>query len=258
MLFICSFAVALAYGPLAAEALRLFPSPGVISANVPAACREALSTDIACTGESCVTALCVITGDALHRSAAAEGAAPPYRTFSAPSTSAAARPSTACCRTRNTSRVAARSPMNLVWGYDMAGFGDGRVTPESFSTLLSRCGASPTKYTYTHTPLPLPTSTRNATDEVPPAPTCRGTVYTVKQGDTCASISSASSVATDRLIALNALDYSCSCLAPGTQLCLQDTCTLYTVQPGDTCTTLLANKTFHHCPALVLEPDDPV
>lgn len=83
--------------------------------------------------------------------------------------------------------------------------------------------------------------------------------YTVKEGDTCNSISAANKVSTYQLATINKgyIDSQCSNLEPGANICLgyenEDCSTTYVVQAKDTCeqinadhsidfTTLLANN----------------
>lgn len=68
-----------------------------------------------------------------------------------------------------------------------------------------------------------------------PNPTCSGTKYTVGAQDTCQSISVAKSIAIDRLIIDNNLDYNCTTLKAGNTLCLGATCALQTVTNNQTC-----------------------
>lgn len=51
-------------------------------------------------------------------------------------------------------------------------------------------------------------------------------------------------MATDCLIEVNHLDYSCSSLTPGTSLCIKDTCTVYTVNANETCQDIVRGQTF--------------
>ncbi|KAK4442512.1 hypothetical protein QBC34DRAFT_444120 [Podospora aff. communis PSN243] len=81
---------------------------------------------------------------------------------------------------------------------------------------------------------------------LPPAPeqpniTCfSGCLYTVSEGDTCASIARSQGVAYDRFVYQNGLDWECRHpLTPGTELCIGRSCTLYEVQEGDTCASVL-------------------
>ena len=74
--------------------------------------------------------------------------------------------------------------------------------------------------------------------------TCTGTPYTVTSSDTCLSISQAKSIATDRLITENGLDYNCTSLKAGTTLCLGQTCALKTITLNETCADITANENF--------------
>lgn len=56
-----------------------------------------------------------------------------------------------------------------------------------------------------------------------------GTQVKVKQGDTCDSIASANSMAIDRFLYLNSIDYNCKTLYVGSDVCIRDGCKLHTV-----------------------------
>jgi spore germination protein YaaH len=66
-----------------------------------------------------------------------------------------------------------------------------------------------------------------------PTPTCGGSQYVVKPGDTLESVSIAQKVATDTLLNRNGLSYD-GFPANGT-LCIENTCTVYVVKTNDTC-----------------------
>lgn len=69
-------------------------------------------------------------------------------------------------------------------------------------------------------------------------------MYEVKDGDTCGSIALANSMATDRLIDVNKLDYQCTVLKPGMDLCIQDKCQLATFEENQTCEDITENRGF--------------
>ncbi|KZF20520.1 carbohydrate-binding module family 50 protein [Xylona heveae TC161] len=122
-------------------------------------------------------------------------------------------------------------------------YGRAIVNPDSFSSQLSSCSVPATSYPYS-TPASTPTATSNST--APTAtPYCSGDTYTVQSGDTCVSIGQANSVATDRLISQNNLDYNCTTLQPGDELCLGSTCQLQTVQQNQTCDDILADQPYY-------------
>ena len=77
-----------------------------------------------------------------------------------------------------------------------------------------------------------------------PLATCTGTKYTVTSADTCKSISLAKSIAIDRLISENRLDYNCTSLKAGTSLCLGRSCALQTVLRNQTCQDITQGKQF--------------
>lgn len=66
----------------------------------------------------------------------------------------------------------------------------------------------------------------------------------MKEGDTCRSIAESHSIATDRLIAGNALDYNCTTLSAGLDLCIESTCALHTVEVDQTCSEIAQGKGF--------------
>ena len=64
---------------------------------------------------------------------------------------------------------------------------------------------------------------------------CMGDTYTISADNNCESVSQATSMATDRLITENGLDYQCTTLKVGNQLCIQDTCLLSEIRVNETC-----------------------
>lgn len=46
------------------------------------------------------------------------------------------------------------------------------------------------------------------------------------------------------MIRRNYLDYYCSSLAPGAELCIEDTCTVYSVKANDTCKGIVQGQSF--------------
>ncbi|RDK37083.1 hypothetical protein M752DRAFT_310156 [Aspergillus phoenicis ATCC 13157] len=126
-------------------------------------------------------------------------------------------------------------------------YGRNKFPPAAFSSLLSSCSVPASSYPYTYTPLPTATmtvSTPTSATSTTATPTCTGHIYISKEGDTCKSISKANSVSTDQLIKVNKLDYSCSTLASGMPLCIQDTCTVFTVQQNQTCNDIVKGQSF--------------
>lgn len=122
-------------------------------------------------------------------------------------------------------------------------YGQVRFDPGSFSSLLSSCGVPASIYPYT-----TPTSTASASGTSTASAsnaTCTGTEYVVQSGDTCESIATAHSIATDRFIMENYLDYNCTALTVGNEVCLGASCALYQIKANDTCDSILANQTFY-------------
>jgi hypothetical protein len=62
-----------------------------------------------------------------------------------------------------------------------------------------------------------------------PVRRCAGSLYTVKNGDTCKSIAAANSLAIDRFLADNSYDFDCTYMSAGDSVCIQDGCKLHTV-----------------------------
>lgn len=122
-------------------------------------------------------------------------------------------------------------------------YGRVRYRPDQFSSLLSSCSVPATKYPWAYTPTQSPNTTSVTTVPVP-APTCTGTKYTVKTGDTCESISKVNSVATDRMIDLNNLDYKCKTLKTGATLCIQEQCTTVVILKNQTCSSIAKGQPF--------------
>ncbi|KAK9422563.1 putative LysM domain-containing protein [Seiridium unicorne] len=121
-------------------------------------------------------------------------------------------------------------------------YGRAKVKPDEFSSLLSSCSVDPTKYPYSYTQIPTATLTSSSSTSTTSgaAATCTGSTYTVGSGDTCQSISSSQGVGTDRMITLNQLDYNCSMLQTGEELCMPDKCTTYVPQSNMTCDEVIA------------------
>ncbi|KAF6233163.1 hypothetical protein HO173_008707 [Letharia columbiana] len=136
------------------------------------------------------------------------------------------------------------SDCSLKYGAAMLGsdYGRNRIQPSAFSSLLSSCSIPASDYPYTYWPTPstvnpfIPTSA--------PSRNCTGKKYTIKANDTCQSISQANSIATDRLIAANNIDYNCSSLIPGATLCLGPSCALQKVLQNQTCQDITTNQAF--------------
>jgi len=123
-------------------------------------------------------------------------------------------------------------------------YGRVRFRPDQFTALLSSCSVPASKYPWTYTPTQSSTTTSAITTPTP-AQTCTGTKYTVKTGDTCECISQVNSVATDRMIDLNNLDYTCKTLKTGATLCIQDQCTTLVIQKNQTCSSIAKGQPFN-------------
>ena len=124
-------------------------------------------------------------------------------------------------------------------------YGRAKLPEEAFKELLGLCSADPSKYPYSYTPgAPTAPTTPTTTAEPTASPTCGGTKYTVKENDNCESISLANSVATDRMVDVNHLDYNCTTLATGQSLCIKDTCKLATIKMNQTCDDIVRDTGF--------------
>ncbi|KAI4598969.1 hypothetical protein KJ359_002384 [Pestalotiopsis sp. 9143b] len=116
-------------------------------------------------------------------------------------------------------------------------FGQGVISEDYFEARVSSCSA--TGYTLTATA----TSTSAAATETSNV-RCNltdtdSTVYTVKDGDSCSSISALQNVSMGLLTSINALDTNCTYLTAGQSLCLPEICEVYMVQTNDTCDSIL-------------------
>ncbi|KAL3421595.1 LysM domain-containing protein [Phlyctema vagabunda] len=100
----------------------------------------------------------------------------------------------------------------------------------SFSALTKSCGSTQFATT-TPTAVVLTTS-------VAPTPTCAGSKYTSKAGDTIYSVSLSQKIATDTLLNRNGLSYDQGSLATGTSLCIAATCDVYVLNTNETCNSI--------------------
>lgn len=63
-----------------------------------------------------------------------------------------------------------------------------------------------------------------------PVRQCSGIEYVVSSGDSCESIAAKNSLAVDRFLADNSIDFKCTSLSIGSSVCIQDSCKLHTVR----------------------------
>ncbi|KAJ6098182.1 hypothetical protein N7499_002556 [Penicillium canescens] len=96
-----------------------------------------------------------------------------------------------------------------------------------------------TGYLVTAKPTVSPNSTVSSTltlsvAATPTASTYSGKKYTIKDGDTCESVSKSQSVATYQLLIDNQLQAYCANFPKSGNLCIKNHCTTYIVQKGDT------------------------
>ncbi len=117
------------------------------------------------------------------------------------------------------------------------------ATPKTSFIVRSATAAKPTRKDRVNTGHvadsggPSPTATSGSSSQ----PTCVGTSYTVKKGDTCQSISQANGFSTAQLMAKNGLLGYCQILpVAGTTLCLPKNlrCTPHKLVNTDTCNSL--------------------
>nr|POE90693.1 lysm domain-containing protein [Quercus suber] len=121
-------------------------------------------------------------------------------------------------------------------------YGRGQIRPAGFSSLLSQCGQPSSKYPVQ---APTTTSTTSTPTSTSLVPTCTGSKYTVQDGDTCRSIAKSNSIAEDRFIMENGIDYDCNTLSPGRTVCLGSKCSLLVVESDTTCTGILNGKPYY-------------
>ncbi|KAF1992248.1 hypothetical protein K402DRAFT_366317 [Aulographum hederae CBS 113979] len=121
-------------------------------------------------------------------------------------------------------------------------YGRHRISIDSFQSHLRTCGVALSEFSLHD----LPTASNRTTisHHVSPA-SCSGRTYTVRDGDTCQSIAAAHSIASDRLINDANLDYHCTALSAGSEICLGAPCKLATIRANQTCNDFVADQTFY-------------
>ncbi|KAJ5175304.1 uncharacterized protein N7482_001181 [Penicillium canariense] len=125
-------------------------------------------------------------------------------------------------------------------------YGQVRYSPDTYSSLLSSCGAVASDYPFTDSAVAtvLPTATATATVSAMATATC-SSYYTVASGDTCQSIATANSISTANFIIDNNLSMLNCSVQVGQQICLGAECALYQVQTNENCSSILQNQTFY-------------
>jgi hypothetical protein len=261
------------------DAIQLFPSAGAVPTAIPAPCATALSVNITCP--ELVPAAFVSARGSLD-SATLAGICTPtcsnsLLAFRAQVEDICGTESYAFTSTINQTVQQIVDP--LVWAYNVSCLMDGstycypevsnvsipiapcsecallygaamldstygqvRIDPGSFSSTLSSCGIPASSFPYT---MSMTTTAEVSTTSSSPVATCSGTLYTVGSGDNCESIASAHGIATDRFITQNNLDYNCSNLILGSEVCLGPSCALYQIATNDTCDDILEDQTFY-------------
>ena len=272
-------------------AIQLWSSPGDLPTSIPASCRAALSQNITCE-PNLVSAQFVASGRALSPAVlemyCTDSCAKsllsfkvnteqrcgdkiykmfPNSTYMQSGASVAAPLSWAynvtcikddgglCLPALYNGTKDQCSNCALQYGATMlsSAYGRTRIQPKGFSSLLSSCSAAATKYPYTCT------STSSVSASISPsdatlADKCTGLKYTVANGDTCQSISKSKSIAIDRLITANGLDYNCSSLRSGSTLCIGLSCKLRIITDNQTCTDILAGQSFNQIQLISWNP----
>ncbi|SPJ79174.1 uncharacterized protein FTOL_07565 [Fusarium torulosum] len=114
-------------------------------------------------------------------------------------------------------------------------YSNGYVLQQAYISLTKSCSKAgfPLKTTVTDNPL--------TTTTTPIPEPCSGDVYTIKAGDSCASISKANNVATSWMLYDNGLQSFCHGFpSAGKTICIKNKCKTYTIQSGDTCQSIAA------------------
>ncbi|KAJ5717637.1 hypothetical protein N7488_003283 [Penicillium malachiteum] len=124
-------------------------------------------------------------------------------------------------------------------------YGQVRYSPDTYSSLLSSCGAVASSYPFTDTASAtvLPSAGASLTVSAIATATC-SSYYTVESGDTCQSIATANSISTANFVIDNNLSTLKCSVQVGQEVCLGAECALYEVQSNDTCSSILQNQTF--------------
>ncbi|KAI0487067.1 hypothetical protein F4859DRAFT_510850 [Xylaria cf. heliscus] len=263
------------------HAIRLVASPGQLPTAIPAACRASLATNIACgprlihasdierevpfnatfLGEYCnstctqslkqfsdgVASRC---GNTIYDFGAGEMmsgnmvAAPLQWAQNLACTTENGTTTSSFCWPKvvaHNTTTCDKCTLKYLAGHLSSPVGNGKIDEKGFSSLVSSCGAKPTDFPHSTSTVPLPTSTPTVSPNV----TCWGGAnYTVKSGDSCASIADAKSMAIDNFLYLNGIDFKCTTLTVGSILCIRDSCKLYKIKSGDTCKQIMKDNGF--------------
>ncbi|KAL5371796.1 hypothetical protein DPSP01_013998 [Paraphaeosphaeria sporulosa] len=115
------------------------------------------------------------------------------------------------------------------------------ISEKGFSSIASSCNVSPTKYPHSTITIPKPPP---ATTSGPNIACWGGQQYTVAQGDTCESIAKSNSLALDRFLYQNSIDFGCKTLNVGNSVCIRDACKTYTIQANQTCKAIASRLGF--------------
>lgn len=261
------------------DGIQLFSALSAVPSSIPSACASALIANITCQqlipasyitaqrslNDATLTGLCTTTCSdslsAFHSQVNAQCGTESY-TFAGNLTQtiqdfvdplvwaydvSCLTNGTAFCLPDLTNSSISISPCSecyLEYGAAMleSSYGQMRMNPAAFSSILSSCRVPVSYYPYT---TPSSTSATATSTASAANATCTGTVYTVQTDDTCDSISLSNSIATDRFLTQNNLDYNCSNLVVRNQVCLGASCALYQIQANDTCDSILLPETFY-------------
>ncbi|GAW17906.1 hypothetical protein ANO14919_073750 [Xylariales sp. No.14919] len=107
----------------------------------------------------------------------------------------------------------------------------GYALQSNYSSLTASCSKTSFPLETSTTLFPEPTITDTPAE-------CTGSIYSLKSGDTCQSVSRSQSVGTAWLLADNGLRAFCADFPESGDLCIQNTCQTYTVQANDTCVSI--------------------
>ncbi|ESZ90353.1 LysM domain-containing protein [Sclerotinia borealis F-4128] len=259
--------------------IQIWSSPGALPTTIPASCRAVLSQNITCNPQL-INAAFISAGRALDNVTATEYCTPTcyssIKTFKTNVDLRCGSTSYAMYANSTFEQSGAQIADPLAWAYnvtcieDSTGFcladlyngtktacsdcslkygaamlssdyGRVKVQPSAFSSLLSSCGTPASSYPYTYTST---STTSTSTSTATSTANCTGTTYTVTSADTCQSISQSNSIAIDRLIAQNELDYNCTSLTSGSSLCLGESCALQTITANQTCADIIGRNGF--------------
>ncbi|SPB45014.1 unnamed protein product [Aspergillus niger] len=203
-------------------AIQVWDSPDDIPTAVPSDCRNALTYNMTCAN-SLVTAQDAANGAALVGVAAktycTKECHDSLQTFQESILSACGKKEYQLYKNSTTTQSPAVVADGLVWAYSLMCIQDARLLVIAF--VLQRSSLELSIYLHAFA---------NGNHDG---------IHANKR-----NIDHRHSDFTDQLIKVNKLDYSCSTLASGMPLCIQDTCTVFTVQQNQTCNDIVKGQSF--------------